>query len=63
MKYLLTRNDPRHAANGGVQASSTRIINVIDPNLVGDYLGSSSGEQTIVNLIERNAGTIKQLLT
>lgn len=61
---VLTKNDPRHVANGGKQGQGggVRIINNIDPNLMQDYLNSSSGEQVIVNLIERNAGTVKQLL-
>ena len=59
---VLTQKDPRHVANGGGQGGGVRIINNIDPNLMHDYLSSSSGEQVIVNLIERNSGTIKQLL-
>ena len=59
---VLTQKDPRHVANGGGQGGGVRIINNIDPNMMHDYLSSSSGEQVIVNLIERNSGTIKQLL-
>jgi tape measure domain-containing protein len=40
----------------------TRIINVIDPNLVQDYLTSAAGERTIVNVMQRNAGAVKQAL-
>ena len=59
---VLTQKDPRHVANGGGQGGGVRIINNIDPSMMHDYLSSSSGEQVIVNLIERNSGTIKQLL-
>ncbi|HWH75547.1 MAG TPA: tape measure protein [Methylibium sp.] len=60
---VLSRVDPRNAANGGgAGGAGTRIINVIDPNLVGDYLTSASGERTILNVIERNAGAIRQKL-
>ena len=59
---VLTQKDPRHVANGGGQGGGVRIINNIDPNLMHDYLSSSSGERVIVNLIERNSGAIKQLL-
>lgn len=45
------------ASNNGV-----RIINVIDPALVKDYLASSSGESTILNVLKRNPNYIKQLL-
>jgi tape measure domain-containing protein len=59
---VLTRNDPRHVANGGGSGGSTRIVNVIDPNLVQDYMSSASGERVILNMIERNAGSVRQLL-
>ena len=59
---VLTKNDPRHVANGGGQSGAVRIINNIDPNMMHDYMSSSAGEQVIINMIERNAGSIKQLL-
>lgn len=59
---VLTQKDPRHVANGGGQASSFRIINNLDPNIAHDYMVSSSGEQVIINHIERNSGTIRQIL-
>jgi tape measure domain-containing protein len=60
---VLTRSDPRHAANQSTaQGAGTRIINVIDPNMVADYMSSSSGEQTFLNVIQRNSGLIKQVL-
>ena len=37
---------------------STRIINVLDPSVVGDYLATPSGERAILNVIRRNRGTI-----
>jgi len=67
---VLTASDPRHRDNlsknstnssqSASSESSTRIVNVIDPNLVQDYLTSSSGEKTILNVIQRNKGLIKQ---
>ena len=33
-----------------------RIINVLDPSLVGDYLATPAGERAIVNVIRRNRG-------
>lgn len=63
---VLTENDPRHVANGGKQQQNggggVRILNVVDPGLVADYLSSSAGEETIINTIQRNAGSIKQVL-
>lgn len=59
---VLTQKDPRHVANGGGQGGGVRIINNIDPNIAHDYMVSSSGEQVIINHIERNSGTIRQIL-
>lgn len=62
---ILSDSDPRNVLNGGgaaAQGGGTRVINVIDPNLVQDYMSSSSGEKTLLNVIERNAGAIKQKL-
>jgi hypothetical protein len=58
---VLSRNDPRNALNGG-GSGSVRVLNILDPNLVHDYLQSSAGEKVVVNHINRNAGTIKQIL-
>lgn len=63
---VLTQNDPRHAANGGGQSGGgggTRVINVIDPNMVADYMASSEGEKVFLNVIQRNAGAIRQAQT
>jgi hypothetical protein len=40
------------------QDMSTRIINVLDPSVVGDYLATPSGERAILNVIRRNRGAI-----
>ena len=34
----------------------TRIVNVLDPSIVGDYLATPAGERLIVNVIRRNRG-------
>ena len=60
---VLTANDPRHANNGGDSGSrGFRVVNVIDPAMVEDYMSSSSGEQVILNTIGRNPGYVKQIL-
>ena len=43
-------------------SGSTTVVNVLDPSLVGDYLNSSSGERVLINVIERNANSVSQLL-
>jgi len=37
---------------------STRIINVLDPSVVGDYLATPAGERAILNVIRRNRSTL-----
>jgi hypothetical protein len=39
-------------------AMSTRIINVLDPSVVGDYLATASGERAILNVIRRNRSAL-----
>jgi len=57
---VLSRADPRNAANGG--GSGYRIVNVLDPALVSDYMDSAAGERTVLNVIGRNPGQVRQLL-
>jgi hypothetical protein len=62
---VLTKDDPRHASNSGglaQQGGGVRIINVMDPSLVSDAIGSASGERAIMNVIQRNAGGISRML-
>jgi len=50
--------------NAGAPATETksiRIVNAFDSSIIGDYIGSESGEQVIMNVVQRNSGTIKQL--
>ncbi|WKB50855.1 tape measure protein [Eleftheria terrae] len=44
-------------------AQGVRIVNVIDPAMAADYLNSSAGERTILNVLQRNAGAVRQVLT
>jgi hypothetical protein len=53
----LKPSTPATAAN-----ASVRIVNVVDPSLAHDYLNSSAGERTILNVLARNAGAVKQVL-
>jgi tape measure domain-containing protein len=64
---VLTKDDPRHVSNGGksgggADGNGIRIINVLDPSMVSDALGSASGERAIMNVIQRNASGIQRLL-
>lgn len=40
-----------------------RIINVIDPAMVGDFLGTPEGEQVLINTIRNNSSSIKQVIS
>jgi hypothetical protein len=45
------------SGGGGV-----RVINVVDPNLLQDYLSTPAGERVLVNAIRRNRGAVRQEL-
>jgi hypothetical protein len=40
--------------------TNLRIINTLDPAMVGDFLATPEGEQVLVNTIRRNASSVKQ---
>lgn len=51
-------------AAGGKSSTTlnTKIINVLEPSLMSDYLGSPEGEQVFVNLIRRNADAVRTIV-
>ena len=59
---VLTRTDPRNQLNGGRAGGGVRIVNVVDPALVQDYLSSAAGEETILNVLSRRRGDVQQVL-
>lgn len=62
---VLSKGDPRNVLNGGGRTgpgTGTRVINVLDPSLVQDYMDSPAGEETVLNIIGRNPGRVKQVL-
>lgn len=44
------------------QGQTVRIVNVIDPSMAADYLNSSAGERTILNVLSRNASAVQEIL-
>lgn len=42
--------------------SNTKIVNVLDPSLVGDYLQTNEGTKVLVNLISRRSREIKAII-
>lgn len=41
---------------------SVRIVNVVDPAMAADYLNSPQGEKVVLNVLSRNAGSVKHIL-
>jgi len=54
-----TLDEPRESH--GKSATNLRIVNAFDTSVIGDYIGSSSGEQLIMNTVKRNQRTIQSL--
>lgn len=55
---------PGQAAPGGNGGTpSVKIINVLDPSLVSEAMGSREGEQVIMNVISRNKTTVRQAIS
>lgn len=52
---------PAQAASGA--QLNARIVNVLDPAIVQDYLNSSEGEQVFVNMIRRNTDAIRTVMS
>lgn len=52
--------------NGQMQAASAvpgiRVVNVVDKSLFHDFVSSASGERVIMNTMQRNASTVKEIL-
>jgi tape measure domain-containing protein len=61
-KVLSDIQQNSQANAGGSSENKIRIINAFDTEVVGDYIGSDSGEQKIMNVVRRNASTIKQFM-
>lgn len=56
-------NRGKDSKNGSsAEPNGVRVINVIDPGMMQDYLTSSSGERTLLNVIQRNASAINSTL-
>lgn len=49
---VVSQNDPRAAT------ITPKIVNVLDPALVGDFLNTDAGEQIVMNIIQRNQGAL-----
>lgn len=63
---ILTKGDPRHRNNGGLQQGEARgnqrFIFVDDERRVEDYLNAPESDEVFVQKIGRNAGAIRELV-
>ncbi len=51
------------AGSGGSTVNTNlRVVNVLDKNMVGDYLQTPGGETVLLNMIRRNGSSIKTIL-
>jgi len=55
-------NQETSSENSEVAPANVKIVNVLDPAIVQDFMETSEGDQLIVNMIQRNANSINQLL-
>ncbi|MDR9451659.1 MAG: hypothetical protein RI637_10620, partial [Acidimicrobiia bacterium] len=64
---VLTRDDPRHKANGGGgnnQPLSVKVVNAIDSaSVVSEGLNTSGGQKSILNFMRANKKQIKSVLS
>lgn len=65
---ILTREDPRHVANGGAAApgggtTNLKVVNAIDaPGVLEAALATKEGERVLVNYLQANRGSIRSTL-
>jgi hypothetical protein len=56
---------PKFAAGGAVGGSARpqqKIVNVLDPTLLGDHLATAAGESSVLNVISRNPNKVRSSL-
>ena len=51
---VVSRAEARRQDNSKEPEVKLRLVNVVDPAIVGDYLSTEAGERLIVNVIEKN---------
>ena len=59
------KGDPNGNGSGGQQKApenNIRVVNLLDPAIVGDYMATPDGEKVFINMIERNQAQIRQLV-
>ena len=54
--------EPKQTVSTRGEQRGIRLINVVDPSLVRDFLTSSEGEEVFFNLISKNPETVRRLI-
>lgn len=57
------KGDPYEGSRPAPPQVNARIINVLDPAIVGDYLSTPEGEEVIMNVMRRNSDTARAILS
>ncbi|RLL18012.1 hypothetical protein [Acinetobacter chengduensis] len=55
-------NQTQQNASAQLTPQHLQINNILDPNIVGDFMGTSSGTKTFMNFIKNNRTTLKAIL-
>jgi tape measure domain-containing protein len=56
------KGDPYEGSHPAPPQVNARIINVVDPAMVGDFLSTPEGEQVLVNVMRRNSDSVRQIV-
>lgn len=57
------KGDPYEGGGAAAPQVNARIINVLDPAMMGDYLSTPDGEQVIMNVLRRNSDTARAIVS
>lgn len=52
----------QNGQGGNSSQPSVKVINVVDPNLLHDYMSSAEGERVLLNTLQRNSGAVRSVI-
>jgi hypothetical protein len=55
-------NGESGSAGGAGAQVNQRIINVLDPSMVGEFLSTAEGEEVLINVMRRNGDQVKSIV-
>ncbi len=59
--YVTNQTTQQASSQTSPKQNNIRIINLVDPKLVTDYLGTPEGEQVLINTMRRNSDKVKAI--